>query len=389
MRKWLLLVLLWGIMWPTQSAYPLVSPLIPPARDPYVLVGGQNGTWFQPGQAPRLYQIFLSDNAVKQLTPISGGGTVWTGGWNGSQWLISGWGTGLGGSDPYLYLYDGQKQILTGSVNQYGSESSWHGGDVFSVSYNGKEWLLAGMGSDILVFYNGNKPANHLALATFDGNVFRDLSNIIPEQQDGILYANAWNGKYWLVGGGYQTSGVLFTFDGTGAVDLTPRIKYAVPTFSSVQSMAWNGNYWLIGGIGFLAKYDGFTFLDLTPELATILPMRPANSVNAIAWNGITWLIGGGAPVAQPLSGSEGWLAAYGPTGFVDLTYLLPYYVSRRSFTNSSILTIRYVGDAWIVGGYSNNHALLFMFNNGSMVDRSSLVKAMSYLIWVGETVRT
>ena len=375
-------------MLPTQSAYASVVPLIPPTYvDPYVLVGGQNGTWFQPGQAPRLYQFFLSNNVVKQLAPISGGGTVWTGGWNGSQWLISGWGAGPAGSDPYLYLYDGRKQIVTEPINRYESESSWHGGDVFSVSYNGKEWLLTGMGSDMLAFYNGNNPANHLALATFDGNAFRDLSTLIPEQQDGILYANAWNGKYWLVGGGYLTSGVLFTFNGTETVDLTPKIKYAVPTFSSVQSIGWNGNYWLIGGIGFLAKYDGFTFVDLTIELGAILPMRPADSVNAIAWNGNTWLIGGGAPVAQPLSGSEGWLAAYGSKGFVDLTYLLPYYVSRRSFTNSSILTIKNSGDSWIIGGYSNNHALLFTFNNGAIVDRSNLVKAMSYVIWIGETV--
>jgi hypothetical protein len=254
------------------------------------------------------------------------------------------------------------------------------------VSYNGREWLLTGMGSGTLPHSFLSKPENHYALATFDGNIFTDLSMIVPELQDGILYASSWNGKYWLVGGGYQSRGILFTFDGTEAVDLTPKIEYAVPSFSSVQSIAWNGNYWLIGGIGFLAKYDGYTFLDLTPELARILPTHPADSVNAIAWNGFSWLIGGGAPVAQLLRPSEGWLATYGPNGFVDLSSLLPYYISRQFLTTSSILTICYSGNSWIIGGYVNNHAILYSFKNGSIVDLSNLVKNMSYAIWVGGT---
>ncbi len=60
-----------------------------------------------------------------------------------------------------------------------------------------------------------------MSLGTFNGSVFTDLSSLVPDQQDAILYANAWNGQYWLVGGGYKRIGVLFTFDGSNFVDLT------------------------------------------------------------------------------------------------------------------------------------------------------------------------
>lgn len=177
-------------------------------NDPYILVGGQNGSWYGPGQTPRLYKISLPSHSVTRLTPVSGQGTVWTGGWNGSQWLISGWGRdpGTNGSDPYIYLYDGEQQIVAGSMGRFKDESSWHGGDIFSVSYNGSEWLLSGLGSDSLA--TGLPPINHVALGLFDGYKFTDLSpnipsKIQPNQWDAILYANAWNGHDWLVGGGW------------------------------------------------------------------------------------------------------------------------------------------------------------------------------------------
>jgi len=383
-KSLLVLTLSVAIILPAPTVQALISPLIPSADSPYILVGGQNGTWFHRGQSPILYQVFLFNNTVRKLMPIIGGGTVWTGGWNGSQWLISGWGSTPDPerSDPYLYLYDGQRHV-THPFAVYDSESSWHGGDVFSTSYNGNEWLITGMGSGILPSYLPDRPVNHLALATFDGNRFTDLSSRVPRQQDGILYTNAWNGKYWLVGGGYLKNGVFLSFDGTQITDLTLQIESVVPTFSSVQSIAWNGNYWLIGGIGFLAKYDGSSFLDLTPELDTIFPTGPS-SVNAIAWNGSYWLLGGGIPVALTITNSEGWLARYDLNGFTNLTGLLPYYVSRGTLTSSSILAIRHTGDSWIIGGYSNSHAILFSLENKLIVDRSNLVSSMSYVTWIG-----
>lgn len=361
----------------------------PTRADPYVLVGGQNGTWFEQGQAPRLYQISLNNYSVTHLAPVPSQGTVWSGGWNGSQWLISGWGTdyGTSGSNPYIYLYDGQNQVLGGSLNQYPSESSWHGGDVFAASYNGTHWLLSGLGSDTLSAYS--EPGNHMALAAFDGDNFTDLSREVPEQQDAILYANAWNGKYWLVGGGFEDVGILFAISGSSVTDLTSEMFGAVQTFGSVQTIAWNGNYWLIGGVGFLAKFDGQNFTDLTSQLNFAVNQGSFENccvtVNSVSWSGSAWMLAGGSPVALTGVGPA-WAAIYNSSGFDKLTSILPLYSpTTRSVTpDSSILSVTFIDGFWILGGYSNGRGILYSYNKGTFKDLSDLVNGMSYVIWVG-----
>ena len=296
----------------------------------YILVGGQNGTWFRHGQAPRLYRILLSNYSVTKLAPVSSQGTVWGGSWNGSQWLISGWGTDPGGkgSNPYIYLHDGRDQIVAGTLNLYDSESSWHGGDVFAASYNGRRWLLSGLGSDVLPGVS-KQAFNHMSLATFDGYHFTDVSALVPRQADAILYANAWNGKYWLVGGGYtRFRKVLFSFDGAKATDLTTQAVKRLPTFGSVQAIGWNGRYWLIGGIGFLASFDGQNFVDLTSGLSSLLGAD--FTVNAMAWDGYEWILAGGFPVAQLVPG-RAWVVTYSSFGFADLSPSLPSYVRTQT----------------------------------------------------------
>ncbi|MGO9643250.1 MAG: hypothetical protein ACLPY5_00735 [Candidatus Bathyarchaeia archaeon] len=357
----------------------------------YILVGGQNGTWFEPGQSPRLFKIFLQNDSVTQLTPVTGQGTVWGGGWNGSQWLTSGWGvdSGTSGSNPYIYLYNGEKQVVAGSLDQYVSESSWHGGDIFAASYNGKEWLLSGMGSEpILTPTDGPYDfGNHMSLATFDGNNFTDLSTIVPEQGDAILYTNAWNGSLWMVGGGYYSYGTLFTFDGSNITDLTTQINMAVASFGSVLSVRWNGSYWLIGGYGFLAKYDGHNFQDLTRQLYDTISNDVSSTlvVNAITWNGSSWMIGGGSMVAEPQQRQAvAWIASYGTQGFRDLTTSLPTYISKP-IIGSSILTISYVDNTWILGGFSDSSAILLLITPHSFTDLSYLIgPTTSYVIWIG-----
>jgi hypothetical protein len=358
---------------------------------PYVLVGGQNGTWFNDCcQYPKLYRISFADRSVTQLTPInSGKGAVWTGGWNGSQWLISGYGAdpGTDTPNPYLFLYDGNRQVLINST-LFNAEASWHGGDVFAISSNGDSWLLSGLGSDVLP--GGYGPSNHMSLATFNGSNFTDLSNIVPDQQDAILYANAWNGRYWLIGGGYLDTGVLFTYDGSNIIDLTQSVENAVANFQSVQAIAWNGNYWLIGGIGFLIKYDGQRFADLTPEINAVLIEKDrlipscCNAVNTIVWNGTTWMIGGGTPIAITSPQSAAWAVTYdGSSKFTDLSRFLPSYLTAPVQV-SSILTATYTNGYWIFGGYSDGKGALLFYANNTFNDLSDLIGEMSYVSWVG-----
>jgi hypothetical protein len=231
-----------------------------------------------------------------------------------------------------------------------------------------------------------------MALGLFDGYNFTDASSDVPDQWDAILFANAWNGQYWLVGGGWEgNEGVLFRYNGTNFTDLSAQLDTVVPQYDSVQAIGWNGDYWLVGGVGFLVKYDGLNFTDLTPELNAVITSRNplhydrcCNSVNALAWNGISWLIGGGAPIlaAQPLTA---WLAAYDGNTFSDLSTLLPSNIVNQA-QNSSILTIAYTDDSWFIGGYANDHGMLLSYANSTITNLSYLVNSMSTVNWVGET---
>jgi len=361
----------------TAPAGEAANPITAHPED-YVFVGGQNGSWFGPGQFPLLYQISLADHYAIPLDPVKSGGTVWGGGVNGSQMLVSGWGSDDHSNGPYIWLYNGAHVVTRGSLDDYGNATSWNGGDIFAASYNGKEWLLSGLGSGPLPRYS-NDPVNHMSLGTFNGTAFRDLSNLVPDQQDAILYANSWNGQYWLVGGGFVDVGILFTYDGGKIANLTSRAMNAISGFGSVQAIAWNGEYWLIGGVGFLAKYDGRRFVDLTLGLEHSLSTYDFDSVNAIAWNGESWMIGGGAPIAE-LFPSNAWLVSYDSNGFHNLSSRLPSYISN---TDSSILAITCTNGIWLLGGYSSRNGILLAYNDGILTDYSSLVGDFTYVDWV------
>ena len=349
----------------------------------YIMVGGQNGTWFKLEQAPRLERIDLDNDSVTRLTPVPTQGTVWGGGWNGSEWLISGWGEDYGpnGSNPYIFLYNGVSQVIGGSLDQYQAETTWHGGDIFAASANGDDWLLSGLGSGNLTGYGH---INHMSLSLFDGTHFTDLSSSIPSQRDAILYANVWNGEYWLVGGGYRDSGVLFSFNGRKITDLTSAIAEAVSTFGSVQSIGWNGYYWLIGGEDFLASYDGHRVIDLTPELNTALTESSGccSSVNAIVWNDGEWILGGGVPIAQT-DYSNAWLVKYSTGGFTDLTPEISS-TAANVIQDSSILSIAAAGGSLIIGGYLNGEGILYQYQGGAFTNLSHLVSNFTYVNWVG-----
>ena len=179
-------------------------------------------------------------------------------------------------------------------------------------------------------------------------------------------------------------NGVLFTFDGNTFVDLTAKAESSISNFASVQSIRWNGSDWLIGGVGFLAEYDGHAFVDLTQQLEHSLS-NEIQSVNAIAWDGRSWMIGGGTPVAQ-LTPSHAWIASYSSAGFVDLSSMLPQYVSNLT-QSSSILTVTSVNRVWIIGGYSENQGILFAYNDRTLTDYSNLVSTLTYVDWISNTV--
>ena len=371
----------------------------------YIVVGGQGGNWWDSYQYPELFKLspdFQSPSSynfnASSIATLSGLGTVWSGGFNGSNWLISGWGSGKY-LNPYISLYNETTTGKThlGNYSEIGTlEQEWAGGDVFAVGWNGTDWLLTGMGSGSLV--PGGYPTNHMSIGVLSSNgTFTDLSPQIPNQQDLILYANAWNGQYWLIGGGWFgfSVGALYVLSGDGLTDITSQIASAVSTFNSIQSIAWNGHDFLIGGVGFLAEYNGSTFTDLTPQLNSALDMSHSlnnianNAVNSIAWMGTYWMLAGGTPVAYSsnISNQSAWVATLTPgstPSFNDITSAVIPHDILRSDINSTILTISC--STWsgcAIGGADSNGGVLLWYNGQKTIDLSSTLTNMTYVQWV------
>ncbi|MDG6904776.1 MAG: hypothetical protein JRN20_03205 [Nitrososphaerota archaeon] len=368
----------------------------------YILAGGQNGQWFSQSQYPELYRVVFSGDIheAAPLFTVSGSGTVWTGGWNGSSWLITGWGDSQG-LNPYFEYYDSVAETGVNSSNYAqasAAESEWSGGDIFSSTWNGSMWLLTGMGSGALE--PDSWISNHYSMAFLTRNgTFIDISSSIPNNSDGILYTSSWNGNYWLVGGGYYgfDNGILLEVfsDGT-IVDVTSSIGQWVPELDSIQSIAWNGTDWMIGGVGFLAEYNPSTggVYDLTGSLDSALGTNDSlgnaetNSINSIVWTGSEWMIAGGVPIA--FEGTEkqaAWVAVMDTNNKAsDLTAkaIPPSILTENSM--SSILSMACDRYGCVLGGFAGDNPVLLWYNGQSTTNLSVSLPSggMTYVEWVG-----
>ncbi|MDA4111347.1 MAG: hypothetical protein OK439_02330 [Thaumarchaeota archaeon] len=291
--------------------------------------------------------------------------------------------------------------------------SSWWGGDIFTASFGGKgNWLVAGLGSGCLPSFqpgcssNGGGSTgcptlcyNHMGLGLFNGSNFIDLSGakgFAAHQADFILYASGWNGHYWLVGGGYQSSEILFRFNpklNTFSF-LTTAIQSATGAQGAVTSIAWNGKTWMIGGMGFLASYNGQSFTSLTAQLNSALSsahkLAYPNSVNKIIWNAktSTWVMGGGLPIALTGSGQRAWVASYKSSNSPAFKNM-PAIPTALLTSDSAVLSLSYSRSTLVIGGYdtpSSNKGVLLFFNNATstITDMSKALGNMGYVDWVG-----
>jgi hypothetical protein len=386
------------------SSYSFASSI----GDRYILVGGESGTWFTPNQSPLFYEMSLKNTSeISNLTSSldEPSGTVWTGNWNGSQWLVSGYGAINGTKDydgPQIYLYDKGMSPINYDVSKINSEmKSWSGGDIFSTSWGGDDnWLVSGLGSGDIC------GGNHMALGLFNGSNFIDLSSSLS-CEDYILYASAWNGQYWLIGGGYfiySQGEVLYSYTPSNNTlnDLSSSIRSSLGSnFKPITSIAWNGKYWLIGGMGFLAKFDSGKFSDLTSEVnqATNDTLEYPNSVNSIKWDNAnkSWFFGGGLPISitpstYDIGSEQSWIVSYQPKSnpeFKDLTSLvIPKEYLNTS--NSAILSLSIAEGNVVVGGYSTplrgNQGMLLLYDTTmeSTLDLSSSISSFGYVDWVG-----
>ena len=388
---------------------------------PFILLGGESGTWFTNSQSPRFLQIAMSPgkklvNLTNEI-PTPQDGSIWTGASNGSEWLVSGFccpSGNLHGPQIALFGNPSLNKILFNTSQVDREMATWWGGDIFTASFGGKgNWLVAGLGSGCLPSYQpGGCPTNqslgcgsnicynHMSLGLFNGSNFVDLSGareLIAQQNDFILYASAWNGHYWLVGGGYESNDILFRFNPvtSGFTFLTSSIEAATGAQGAITSIAWNGKTWLIGGMGFLASYNGKIFTSLTSGLNSALPangrLSYPNSVNSIVWDAPTktWVLGGGLPISLVGSPERAWVASYKSADHPSFKNVPTIPANVLSTGQSSVLSLAYSGKTLIVGGYDSpksNQGMLLSYDNSTMTvtNMTSSIGDMGYVDWVG-----
>lgn len=301
---------------------------------------------------------------------------------------------------PAMFLYNQEMDSIAFNTTTINSEmASWSGGDVFTASWGGNDnWLVAGLGSGDIC---GN--ANHMSLGLFNGSNFIDLSSRLP-CDDFILYASAWNGQYWLIGGGYAESGaVLYSYNPSNNTinTLSPLLQKALGSdFHPVTSIAWNGDYWLIGGMGYLVKLDNGKVTNLTKKVNAVTSdlLNYPNSVNSIVWDSAskTWYFGGGLPMSltPSLGGAseQAWIDSYLTTGKGSFTDLNSKAIPSKYLetSDSAVLSIGLDGSSTLViGGYStpvSNQGMLLLYNirSGTTTDASSTISDFGYVDWVG-----
>ncbi len=153
------------------------------------------------------------------------------------------------------------------------------------------------------------------------------------------------NGHYWLISTtrvGEQ--GHLYSFDGKQWADLTSDLQAAMPrTIFGGMQMAWNGTYWLIAANpGFIGKYDGHTFTDLTSQ---VQGFNDPKTVTSIAWNGEYFLITKLGP------GNHGQVMRYDGT-----TFSVPSGLDGTNY----ITSVAWNGKYWLFSGFNNQHLLKY-----------------------------
>lgn len=180
---------------------------------------------------------------------------------NGSYWLVS---TALSGISDRLLKFDGKTWTeLTESFHAATPDIGLGGAQ--AIVWNGKYWLIGD---------------NTGRLVKFDGKNFTDLTDrILIKGAHEIVNDIAWNGKYFLISVGSNTS-TIFKYEGSNITALT-----GFAADNTIQQIGWNGTYWLLGALEppYIIKYDG----------KTITPLHPQGSEDVldIAWVKPYWIV--------------------------------------------------------------------------------------------------
>lgn len=189
-------------------------------------------------------------------------------------------------------------------------ESYFFEGGVYAIAWNGSSWLIGGQrspgGADqgVLVALSGN------AVTNLTGSIANDFAG-------GGVWSVGWNGTSWLIGGNSSKTATLLGLSDGSFTDLSSRLV-GHGSHPWVQMLAWNGDEWMVGGHGVFGLWTSTGYIDLFPTS----PFQKGG-VYASAWNGTSWLVGGDGSELVWVRGDTATMATSLPPGFDRLALMI------------------------------------------------------------------
>jgi len=263
------------------------------------------------------------------------------------------------------------KYIVSGAAPDYtlcwSFLNSFDTGRINAMSSNGSSTLIGGSIGKLNMWDGNTSPVSISTTAINLSSAFNSTGSF-PVTETVTAIAN--DGSNWLIGG---TNGYLVKYDGSTFTNLTT-ISNAYFGTSTIKTIAWNGSEFLIGATGGkLAKYyNGAIYSSTSSVTSSNGGCFGASDINAIEWNGSEWIIGGAAGrlcLYDPYTSSTS-VTSPAATDFTSLGTntgnATKVTLLSAGWGNNSINALRWSGSTLLVGGNYSHLDKVTGFYNGA-----------------------
>jgi hypothetical protein len=187
----------------------------------------------------------------------------------------------------------------------YTGENPFPGGAMSQVAYNGSYWVAVGNNG-------GFEPPIAVSLDGINWKLANNNPFLNPNDYSVgcIGVCIAWNGSYWIAGGGgfndtVSTRVIGISYDGYNWEGRSTQISPYNNTYY-VNNVAWNGNMWIgVASPGYssnnttIYSTDGINWLSVPNG-----PFGTSTTGRGIAWNGTMWVVVGQNPDGKTIMNS-------------------------------------------------------------------------------------
>ncbi|MGA8605023.1 MAG: hypothetical protein WB788_08215 [Thermoplasmata archaeon] len=254
----------------------------------------------------------ISDE-TRALGPVFQPGVMLSGGSNATTTLLGGIGVYSQVSGFSLPVFAALSPGPSGPtvVNETSLvQSYFFEGGVYAIAWNGSSWLIGGQRSP--------GGADQGVLIALSGGTVTNLTGRVADHfAGGGVWSVGWNGTSWLIGGNSSKAATLVAWNNGSFTDLSSRVV-GHGSQPWVQMLVWNGGEWMVGGHGVFGLWTSTGYVDLFPRS----PFQNGGVYSA-AWNGTSWLAGGDGSELVWVRGEAATAATMLPSGFDRLALMI------------------------------------------------------------------